>query len=732
MKDAFLVGLQALAALGICRQRPAPMTILIAALLLGVTAAPPPDDDDDKPRGGRTSVSVPKTSVPQGKAQKGAQPATSDKDNDDVARVNPPGAASRQGVDQDGDEQAKGKGPLPPGGHDVDEDDEEEGRSQQTGGIVITAHKLDAARTQIDAALGSTVYSLTNDAIENRPGGETGSLAAILTQAPGVTISGSTLTVRGSRANQLRINNVIIPEAISDPADLISSRLAQTTRLITGTLPSQYAFAPAGVISITTKNGLYQHGGEAELFAGSDGMFEPAFEWAGSAARTSLFISGELERNSTRVADLAGNSARDQRTGIDGLGFADHVIDGENRLSFIFGGSHERRRIGATSVGRGHQTEDTGYGVATYQHSDNGFTVQASLFAGAASDKTRFTSPSDEERSSWGTQIDASDTIGDRHILRFGLLAARSTTRELDLEGDRTHAARTSLALYAQDEWKLAGALTFNPGVRLEWLRGMGSSPVAEPRASLVWETPNGLSAHLGYARYASAPPLGEQSTTRLSNERDDYFDAGIQQKLGPMVLGLDGYWRSARNYIAEHQPLATAAARSFAFDRARMRGLELSVTYARGGTTAWTNLSLARAEARTIIGGEGLFMPETIAATSSHYVPLASDRPVTLSGGLTHRMGKFSLGGDILISSGAVRTFSLNDPNGERHSAYALVGLAAVYHARIAGKSAQLRVDLTNLTNVKYATADAANLEGGWTRHDRGRAITVGIEQSF
>ncbi|MGN6848656.1 MAG: hypothetical protein ACTHJK_04125 [Sphingomicrobium sp.] len=73
-----------------------------------------------------------------------------------------------------------------------------------------------------------------------------------------------------------------------------------------------------------------------------------------------------------------------------------------------------------------------------------------------------------------------------------------------------------------------------------------------------------------------------------------------------------------------------------------------------------------------------------------------------------------------------------VTDPNGARHPAYAVFGLAAVYHARIAKRPADLRLDLTNLTNVRYATSDATNLEGGWTRWGRRRAITIGIEQGF
>jgi outer membrane cobalamin receptor len=217
-----------------------------------------------------------------------------------------------------------------------------------------------------------------------------------------------------------------------------------------------------------------------------------------------------------------------------------------------------------------------------------------------------------------------------------------------------------------------------------------------------------------------------------LFDERDDYFDAGFQQKMGAFTVGLDGYWRSAHNYIVEHQTVGSAIAVPFEFKRARIKGLEFSGTYAQRGTTAWANVSLSKAEAKTIIGGEVLFSPSSIAAAANRYVPLASDRPFTLSAGLTQRFGKFRLAADALVSTGTVRTLASSDPNGDRHSTYAVIGLAAVYQATIASHPADFRLDLTNLTNVRYTTSDATNLEGGWTHRARRRAITIGIEQGF
>jgi len=524
-----------------------------------------------------------------------------------------------------------------------------------------------------------------------------------------------------------------VPEVISDPAEHLSSRLAETTRVITGSLPAQFGFAPAGVVSVTTKSGVYQHGGQLELFAGSDGMIEPAAEWAGSITGANLFGSGSFERERSDIADAQGRSTRDVRHGLEALVFADRLLGADDRISLILGGTRERRTIGRTSISAGTERSDSGYAVGTYQHSASGFTLQASLFAGDAIQEARFAQPTSERRSALGTQIDASYDAGSAHILRAGLLVTRLVVHEVTPGSGGVVARRTSSSVYAQDEWKLAPALTLNLGMRVEWPTGTGSPAEAEPRASLVWSAPGGTTAHVGYARYAGAAPAGEQPPgPPLPNERDDYLDAGIQQRLGAFTFGLDAYRRIATNFLSERQVPGEAVATAFAYGRAELRGIELTATYAEGPFTAWGNLGISSGRGKRIVGGSQFFSPDTLRAAADNWVRLAGDRPMVASAGLTWRLDGVTLSGDVLASSGTVRTTNAADPNGVRAPAFAVLDVAAVYHLRLAGRPTDLRVDLTNLTDARYATSDAANLEGGWTRYGRGRALTIGIEEGF
>lgn len=278
----------------------------------------------------------------------------------------------------------------------------------------------------------------------------------------------------------------------------------------------------------------------------------------------------------------------------------------------------------------------------------------------------------------------------------------------------------------------LGGGVTLNPGLRAEWLEGLDHRAAIEPRASLVWAPVTGLTAHIGYARYVAAPPLDELTAVPpLGREKDDLFDAGLSRTVGPFTLTVDTYWRSARGLLVERRIVGTALPDTFQFERGRLRGVELSGNYAGRGTTAWASLSLSKAEATQIRGGGAIFPAITLAATSQ-YLPLGAARPMRMAGGFTQRIGRLNLGADALLSSGAVRTAIPTQPNMSRLPFSAEFGLAGVYHLTIAGRAADLRIDLTNFTGSHAPSSDATGLAGDWTRYVRPRAIAIGIEQSF
>lgn len=655
----------------------------------------------------------------------------------------------------------------------ADADDEDRDKPAAQSDIVVTAQRLDTARTRIEPDLGASTYTLTNDAIENRPGGETRNLGSILVQVPGVRREGSgRIVVRGSAGGvQYRLNNIIIPDGVADFGEMLSARLADRTILVTGALPAQYGLSTGGVVNVITKSGLYEPGGQAELYGGSRRTIEPAFEWGGSSGNNSLFASGSFRRSDTGIASLDGSAhpAHDHSREIEGFAYAQRILDSGSRLSMVLGSSNERNQIpGLAAPGlpgsarrHGDVNSTNHYAIASYQKSDDQFSLQASMFdllsreaitpdeplslaADGVSRRIR------DRRRSAGTQVEGAYSLGAEHTLRSGVLL--SFDREREAERSRTPLLlytvasvehRTSASGFVQDEWHLTPQLTFNAGIRVDHVSGVDKSAHVGPRLSLVWSAPSGLTAHAGYARYYAAPPqddaaprsilVGGATSTPPRGESDDYFDLGAQQTLGHLVLGIDGYWQAAHNLIAQRNWEFAPFGRSFNYRTGRLRGVELSMTFARGPVTAWSNLALAQARGRDIVTDQAEFTPGELAYVATHDVPLDQDQRATGSSGLSYRVGHLLLSTDLLFGSGTRRTLPGGPVNGARLPAYATVDVAAVYHVTLSrNHPLDLRLDVNNLFDARYALRDGTALGGGAAQWSERRGLFVGLEQAF
>ena len=129
-----------------------------------------------------------------------------------------------------------------------------------------------------------------------------------------------------------------------------------------------------------------------------------------------------------------------------------------------------------------------------------------------------------------------------------------------------------SYSAYIQDEWKPLPDFTINYGVRFDSFQAFDSENQVSPRINFVWQPAEGTALHIGYARYFSPPPfelVGNETVGLFANttaapaltqndtpkaERANYFDAGAQQKVGMVTLGVDSYYKISQNMIDEGQ----------------------------------------------------------------------------------------------------------------------------------------------------------------------------------
>ncbi|WP_198351176.1 TonB-dependent receptor [Flavisphingomonas formosensis] len=438
--------------------------------------------------------------------------------------------------------------------------------------IVVTAKRLDEARASIQPKLGATSYTIDNATIQALPGGDNQQFNQIILQLPGVVQDGfGQFHVRDDHNNlQYRINGTILPEGLAVFGQTLSPRLIDHFSLLTGALPAQYGLRTAGIIDVTTKSGLFHDGGSVSLYGGSHGTIEPSIEYGGSTGSTNYFFSGDYRRDKLGIESVDGSSTpiHDRTKQLQLFGYVDHILDENDRISFVGGYSNQNFQIPdpsglhAAQDGPGYevggqtdylsddlderQNERTGFGQFSFLHDSGPLSLQASLYGRYSALDYKpdvlgellfngLAQHAVKKDVTFGGQVDAAYRLGSAHTIRAGVVISRdrgtshTTTQVFPLDTDGNQAgqpiaivdngAKTewTYSAYLQDEWKILPHLTLNIGGRFDAYDGYRSEHQFSPRANLSWQPTPTTTIHAGYARYFSPAPFELVATTSVA-----------------------------------------------------------------------------------------------------------------------------------------------------------------------------------------------------------------------
>jgi len=371
-----------------------------------------------------------------------------------------------------------------------------------------------------------------------------------------------------------------------------------------------------------------------------------------------------------------------------------------------------------------------------------------------------------------GVQSDNSYRISADHTLRAGFLIqgerSTSATNSLVLATDQTGAqifpdtpvpiidsiGKTGwlYGIYAQDEWKPFQNLTVNFGARFDVVDQYTHENQVSPRINAVWQPTERTTLHAGYSRYFTPPPFELVAPTTLAllanttaaplttlnntakAERADYFDVGASQVVLPgLKLGVDAYYKLARNLIDEGQFGAPVILTPFNYAKAWVRGAELATSYDLENFSFYGNAAVSKAEGKNIVSSQFNFNPADLAYIANTAIHLDHDQTYTASAGVAYTIPetRTRLALDMRFGSGL--RASSDHPNGNSLPSYTQFNLGIVQKIP-AGflQGLEARLDVINLFDEKYQIRNGTGVGVGAPQFGMRRTVLAGLKARF
>nr|WP_018443859.1 TonB-dependent receptor [Trinickia symbiotica] len=366
-----------------------------------------------------------------------------------------------------------------------------------------------------------------------------------------------------------------------------------------------------------------------------------------------------------------------------------------------------------------------------------------------------------------GLQADTTYRLGEKHTVRAGIMLEQEHASfndsvavfPVDANGnqlsDRPFTINDSnsktgylYGLYLQDEWKLTSKVTLNYGVRYDRVDEFVQAGQLSPRIGLVYQPTSATTLHAGYTRYFTPPPmeLVSDSTIGLFNgttnqatgsqndpvkpERSHYFDIGISQRVtSDLTLGLDAYYKIARDLIDEGQFGNALIFTAFNYERGRVYGLEFTANYKHENISAYANVAWSRAQGKNIESAQFNFGADELAFAAGNWIYLDHDQRVTASFGGAYTLGRTTFTLDGIVGSGLRSGFD----NTDKLPWYWQLNLGVIerFNAPLIGKF-DGRIVLINAFNSVYELRDGSGIGVQAPQFGPQRAIYAGITKHF
>jgi outer membrane receptor protein involved in Fe transport len=307
------------------------------------------------------------------------------------------------------------------------------------------------------------------------------------------------------------------------------------------------------------------------------------------------------------------------------------------------------------------------------------------------------------------------------------------------------------LGTYLQDEWKITNNLILNAGLRFDQMYQYVDANQLSPRISLTWMPFDSTTFHAGYARTFTPPPQVIAAPTNLAlvqgtsqqpavsqndpvlPERAHVFDVGVVQKILPipgLEVGIDGYYKIARDLLDDGQFGAAYVLSGFNYDRANNLGLEFKTSYTNGNFRIYGNLAWARQLGTNVVSNQYLFDPERLAFIANNYIYTDHSQVLTASAGASYLWNGTRFSALMIYGSGLRSGFA----NTDHIPSYTQVNAGVSHEFLFPGwtKPTTLRFDVVNLFDKIYEIRDGSGIGVFAPQFGPRRGFFVGITQKI
>jgi len=386
-----------------------------------------------------------------------------------------------------------------------------------------------------------------------------------------------------------------------------------------------------------------------------------------------------------------------------------------------------------------------------------------------------------------GMQVDAVGKIAADHTLRSGLLMSgeRFTSQTVssvlvqdgvDAFGDPTFGSTPATSFpskipasigktgwsysgWLQDEWQIMPDLTVNYGARFDGVSQFVVGSQVSPRLNSVWQATPTTVFHAGYARLFTPPPFQEGPAENLAQlndfngsglttsgatpstlnsplqiERANLFDVGASQNLfDSLKIGLDLYYKFARNGVDFGQFGAPIITIPFNYRIVANRGVELTTTYENGPLSYYGNLAIAQQQAKGITSAQFNFSPDDLAYIDTHSIVTDHSQLMTASSGLSYTWEGTRFSADLLAGTGTRTTRPNGPPNGGTLPSYSQTNLGVSHIFEVPHVGAiKVRFDVINLFDEIYLLRSSTSLGAFSPAFAPRRTFYAGITKQF